>query len=115
MNCKEDEVLNIQSMRLKSLALRAKWHWRLINKKDALWKDVISEFYGADVQKRSNQMGTSVWNAISETNENIEQLGVGLNFSFHKTIANGSPSPFWELKTCAAGPKLRELFPRLFA
>ena len=60
MNCKEDVGLNIQSMRLKNLALLAKWHWRFINKEDALWKDVISEFYGTDVLKRPNQLGNSV-------------------------------------------------------
>ncbi|KAJ9549873.1 hypothetical protein OSB04_022416 [Centaurea solstitialis] len=115
LDCKDDGGLNIQSLKIKNLALLAKWHWRLINKEEALWKDVIAEFYGNDVHKRPNQMGNSVWNAISEANDSIEQLGVGLNSSFLKVITNGSSAPFWSLQVCAAGPKLKDLFPRLFA
>ena len=44
------------------------WHWRLIDR-EALWKEVISEIYGFDSLARPNQMGTSVWNAISEVND----------------------------------------------
>ena len=102
MECKNDGGLNIQSLKIKNLALLAKWHWRYINKEEALWKEVISEIYGNEIHKRPNLMGNIVWNAISEVNDIIEQLGVGLNSFFIKSIANGSTSPFWDLKTCAA-------------
>ena len=76
---------------------------------------MIAEFYGSDVLSRSNSMGNSVWNSILAVNDTIEDLGVGLKSSFQKCIANGSCSLFWDIKATAGAPKLKELFPRLFA
>ena len=54
MASKEDGGLNIQSLKIKNLALLAQWHWRFINDGEALWKDLIAEFYGPDGQTRPN-------------------------------------------------------------
>lgn len=104
------------SLKVKNLALLAKWHWRFLDNEEALWKEVISEFYGPLHDRiRSNQLGNSSWNSIMEVNDYIETLGVGLKSSFYKSIANGYSSLFWETSLSAAGAKFKQLFPRLFA
>ncbi|KAJ9543814.1 hypothetical protein OSB04_023521 [Centaurea solstitialis] len=112
---KEDGGLNIQSLKFMNLALLAKWHWRFLDNGEALWKEVILEIYGSDPLTRPIHMGSSAWNAILEVNDTIEKMGVGLQSAFHKSIANGSLSTFWDVKVTAAGPKIRDMFPRLFA
>ncbi|KAJ9560860.1 hypothetical protein OSB04_006020 [Centaurea solstitialis] len=113
---KEYGGLNIQSLKVKNLALLAKWLWRFLTTGDALWKSVIMELHGSlEKNPRPETDLSSPWKTIMKVNDEIENLGVELLSGFFRSTANGSPMTFWDLNWSASGPKLKEIFPRLYA
>ncbi|XP_024990648.1 uncharacterized protein LOC112524938 [Cynara cardunculus var. scolymus] len=97
--------------------MAAKWVWRFLSSSNAIWKDVISEFYGEGGGLFSNRplAGNSVWVSIVNTCRNVKVAGQNVIHSFTKQIAKESNSLFWKDASIGQGSKLKDLFPRLYA
>ncbi|KAJ9561194.1 hypothetical protein OSB04_006354 [Centaurea solstitialis] len=114
---KSNGGLGITSLRVKNDALLSKWIWRFYTEAGAVWKDVISEFYGADGGFQSNSIATakSTWASIVNNSSSLILSGQNFLSSFKKSIAKDSDSLFWKDETVGGGVKLKDVFPRLYA
>ncbi|KAJ9564448.1 hypothetical protein OSB04_000414 [Centaurea solstitialis] len=104
---------------LRNEALLAKWIWRFLSSKEAIWKEVIKEFYGTDGGLFSPRHldDKSTWAAIVNCCKGVEFAGQNFIASFSKIISTDSRSSFWEELALGSGArlKLKDLFPRIYA
>ncbi|KAJ9535108.1 hypothetical protein OSB04_un001812 [Centaurea solstitialis] len=117
LKSKSNGGLGVTSFKIKNDALLSKWIWRFLSSKDAIWKDVIAEFYGPDggLFSSSPLSGKSTWAAIVNGCRDLQVAGQTLIASFSKTIAKDSQSLFWEDLAIGQGSKLKDIYPRLYA
>ncbi|GKE06573.1 RNA-directed DNA polymerase, eukaryota, reverse transcriptase zinc-binding domain protein [Tanacetum coccineum] len=102
----------------KNLSLLCKWKWKFYSEKEALWCQVIKEFYGAvgGLSSPSNSCGIGgMWCDILKAIENIEDVDNSFKNSFVLKILSGSNSLFWKGPWCGNGQRLMDIYPRLFA
>ncbi|GJV10925.1 RNA-directed DNA polymerase, eukaryota, reverse transcriptase zinc-binding domain protein [Tanacetum coccineum] len=115
---KESGGLGVGCLHSKNLGLLGKWKWRFLNENKALWRVVISEFYGPDGgfgdAPGSYAIG-GAWVDILKTMKHIEDINISFKDSFTLKIYNGSSTSFWKGHWCGDGSRLMDLFPRLFA
>lgn len=100
--CKPKQLggLGIVDLRLKNKALLAKWLWRFVEDKDALWRCIISEKYGRNhrdllpnTQNRNqfSMLWKNIMSLLKNSDEYAETLLSGLGVS----IGNGMSILFW--------------------
>ncbi|GJZ82479.1 hypothetical protein Tco_0647652 [Tanacetum coccineum] len=110
--------LGVGSLLAKNLALLGKWKWRFLTEKDALWRKVVSCFYGSNgglASSSSSPCRYGVWSDIVKTISKIESIDDSFKHSFSLKISNGTNVSFWKEAWCLDGMRLMDRFPRLFA
>ncbi|KAA3463550.1 Retrovirus-related Pol polyprotein LINE-1 [Gossypium australe] len=108
----------VANLGVKNKALLAKWSWRFVIEKEALWRKVILAKYESNVQqwrfKATYQKDMSaVWRGIVENAKDAEVSKWVRSESFFWKIGNGKSTLFWWDIWCGNRP-LKVLFPRLF-
>lgn len=106
------------NLRTKNKALLAKWRWRFMIDKNAMWYKMSFAKYGSNVARwrfSANNLKdmSKVWRGIVENSLDasvVRWLG-DKNFSWK--IGNGKTTLFWEDKWCGKD-SLKVDFPRLF-
>lgn len=58
---------------------------------------------------------SGTWADITKNYVNIVRLGIPLDTSFVRKVANGAVTKFWKDIWCNAGSQLMEMYPRLYA
>ncbi|GJY12295.1 hypothetical protein Tco_0381604 [Tanacetum coccineum] len=110
--------LGMGSIHAKNLGLLGKWKWRFLTEHDALWRLVISEFYGEDggfyTPSNSSIFG-GVWGDIIKASTSIESIVPAYKNSFSIKISNGSNVSFWKDIWCKDRVRLMDVFLILFA
>lgn len=110
--------LGVGSLSAKNLGLLGKWKWRFLTEKNALWRQVISEFYGNDggfgFLPNSCHVG-GIWHDIIKATYSIGIIDSSFNSSFIFKVSNGSNTLFWHDHWCGDGARLMDSFPRLYA
>ena len=105
--------LGVVNFKLKNEALLAKWIWRFVSQQDAIWKDVITEFYGRDGGMFLSRplAEKSLWATIVNCCNDVKVQNQSLLASFRKILANGSQASFWMDREAGQGTTLKDLFP----
>ncbi|GJV23279.1 RNA-directed DNA polymerase, eukaryota, reverse transcriptase zinc-binding domain protein [Tanacetum coccineum] len=91
--------LGVGSLMAKNLGLLAKWKWRFLCEKNALWRLVIKEFYGDDggFPSSSNSFGVGgIWCDILKVVSHICTIDNSFNSSFVLKVLNGLDTLFWK-------------------
>ncbi|EOY20792.1 Uncharacterized protein TCM_012134 [Theobroma cacao] len=111
--------LGITNLSYKNLTLLAKWWWRYGTDKDALWRRLIMEKYGAGQphwipSSSSTARMSSIWRSIVQlpSIEGMQNL-VGFH-AYRWIVGNGETICFWFDKWIDDIP-LASKFPRLFS
>ncbi|GJY40252.1 RNA-directed DNA polymerase, eukaryota, reverse transcriptase zinc-binding domain protein [Tanacetum coccineum] len=114
---KELGGLGVGCLHSKNLSLLGKWKWRFLDEGHALWRMVITEFYGPDGGFGTSTGGAigGVWADILKAVKHIEDIDSSFNVSFILKISNGSNTSFWKDHWCGDGSRLMDVFPRLYA
>ncbi|GJT23006.1 putative reverse transcriptase domain-containing protein [Tanacetum coccineum] len=114
---KELGGLGVGCLHSKNLGLLGKWKWCFLNEGNALWRTVITEFYGPDGGFGTYAGGviSGVWAGILKAVKHIEDIDSSFNVSFSLKIGNGSNTSFWKDHWFGDGSCLMDLFPRLYA
>ncbi|GJX56792.1 putative RNA-directed DNA polymerase, eukaryota, reverse transcriptase zinc-binding domain protein [Tanacetum coccineum] len=110
--------LEVGSLMAKNLSLLCNWKWRFYAEKNALWCQVIKDFYGADrgLSSPSNSCGIcGTWCDILKAIENIEVVDNSFKNPFVLKVSSESNSLFWKDPWCGNGHRLMDIYPRLFA
>lgn len=94
--------LGVKNMRCTSKALKAKWVWRYIREKKALWRRVIQEKFHNNVEvfmpnDDAAPQGRIMW-------KNILQSSILLQDSVGFNLNNGKSIRFWRYKLTSNGP-----------
>ncbi|GJZ27997.1 putative RNA-directed DNA polymerase [Tanacetum coccineum] len=109
--------LGLGSFRAKNLGLLAKWQWRFLNEKDAVWNKLISSLYGphGGFNLVGSRLQKGVWQNILNVGGAIDALGISFRHSFKRKVGSGSQIRFWTKNWSDDGPCFKEKFPRLYA
>ncbi|GKB02539.1 RNA-directed DNA polymerase, eukaryota [Tanacetum coccineum] len=98
-----------------------KWKAILLDKEfgNALWRMVITEFYGPDggfgVISGGGSAFGGVWINILNAVKRIGDIDISFKKSFILKIGNGYSTSFWKDRWCGDGSRLMDMFPKLFA
>ncbi|GKB38253.1 hypothetical protein Tco_0883195 [Tanacetum coccineum] len=109
--------LGLGSFRAKNLGLLAKWQWRFLNEKDAVWNKVISSLYGphGGFNLVGSRLRKGVWQNILNVDGAVDALGISFRHFFKGKVRSGSEIRFRTENWFDDGPCFKEKFPRLFA
>ncbi|KAJ9556044.1 hypothetical protein OSB04_010658 [Centaurea solstitialis] len=114
---KSNGGLGIVSFKIRNEALLAKWIWRFFTSKEAIWKDVIVEFYGIGGGLSSPNPLTvkSTWAEIVNCCKGLKIAGQNFHSSFSRIHSKDSQALFWKELRVREGSTLMDCYPRLFA
>lgn len=110
--------LGIGSIRAKNLALIGKWRWCFLIEDNSLWSKIIKHIYGSDggfENHGGSGLRKGIWDGIVSCSKKIDNLNVPFSTSFHRKVANGRNTYFWNHTWLVTSQPLRILFPRLYA
>jgi hypothetical protein len=111
--------LGVRDIRAVNISLLTKWRWKLLDKSQAVWKEVLVSKYGANVVGRVD-LGDDVkpwysslwWKDVCSIGSNLGINWFSQNVS--KKVGNGAQTSFWEDSWLGDIP-LKDRFPRLFS
>lgn len=113
---KEHGGLGIGSIRSLNIALLIKWWWRLNKEPKSLWARVISGIHNL----RNKPMAylhkkkiAGVWGNIANIKNDIEELGIGYNNIFKKSVKSRTETQFWR-DYWVGNTTLKEKYPGLY-
>jgi hypothetical protein len=111
--------LGVREVGKANLSLLIKWRWRLLEKGDALWKEVLVAKYGAQVRTKTHWVGSEVYSRASLWWKDIRRIDIKDGESWFapnlsRAIGNGLSTRFW-LDCCVGNTPLCVRFPRLFS
>ncbi|XVF73335.1 hypothetical protein PTKIN_Ptkin12aG0193100 [Pterospermum kingtungense] len=111
--------LDIVDLKLKNRALLNKWVWRYGVEKEALWRKVISDKYGGEVELllpevRSFRQFSATWRNIMKPLLTVDDFADTLLLGFGYSLGNGESIRFWHHEWIL-GVILRFSFPRIYA
>jgi hypothetical protein len=111
--------LGVRDIGKVNISLLIKWRWRLIQKDNALWKEVLVAKYGSCIRHKVHWVGTPVENSASlwwkdACGIDIRDGGSWFAQNITRKIGNGLTTRFWMDCWCGNVP-LCESFPRLFS
>ncbi|WJZ80362.1 hypothetical protein VitviT2T_000290 [Vitis vinifera] len=104
--------LGVKNLSILNKALLAKWNWRFVNEREALWNQVIRGKYGEErggwaSREVREAHGLGLWKGIRMDWELVSNRMVFI-------VGNGRRVRFWRDKWCGDSP-LCSSFPSLFA
>ncbi|MCH79506.1 LINE-1 reverse transcriptase like [Trifolium medium] len=111
--------LGVRDVGKVNLSLLIKWRWRLLQKEDALWKDILVAKYGTGVRHNVHWMDVSIPNRASGWWKNLCKIDIYEERSWFannitRQVEKGDSTRFW--KDCWLGVSpLCDRFPRLFS
>ncbi|KAK2454307.1 hypothetical protein QL285_001883 [Trifolium repens] len=111
--------LGVREVGKVNLSLLIKWRWRLLNRDNVLWKDVLVAKYGRHIRQKVHWvgfdigLGTSAWWKDLCTID-IRDGGSWFAQNLRRKVGNGLSTRFW-FDCWMGSPPLCERFPRLFS
>jgi hypothetical protein len=116
---KKNGGLGVRDIRTVNISLLAKWRWKLLDNKQAVWKDVLISKYGVNVvgkvvigEENIPWFSSLWWKDVCSIGSNL-----GVNWFSQcvtKKIGNGALTSFWVDNWIGDSP-LKDRFPRLFS
>jgi hypothetical protein len=113
---KKEGGLGVRDLRLVNISLLSKWKWKLLDRENELWKDVVVAKYGRDVLGKKNlgeiditRMGSTWWRDLCLIDKDSGWFTNAIN----KRVGVGNSTSFWN-ERWIGDQTLRQLFPRLF-
>jgi hypothetical protein len=109
----------VRDIRTVNISLLAKWRWKLLDNKQAVWKDVLISKYGVNVvgkvdigEENKPWFSSLWWKDVCSIGSNL-----GVNWFSQcviKKVGNEALTSFWADKWIGELP-LKDRFPRLFS
>ncbi|MCI18150.1 RNA-directed DNA polymerase (Reverse transcriptase), partial [Trifolium medium] len=111
--------LGVRDVWKANLSLLIKWRWRLLEKGNALWKEVLKAKYGSSSIQKVHWIGSELPSRASLWWKDLCGLDVQENGSWFarnlsRRLGNGNSTRFW-LDVWFGNLSLGERFPRLFS
>jgi hypothetical protein len=110
--------LGVKDVGKVNLSLHIKWRWRLLQKENALWKDLLVARYGPDARLKVHWIGSNVANRSLSWWKDLCGIDVRDGSSWFannikRQIGNGNSTRFWYDCWTGTSP-LCDRFPRLY-
>ena len=113
---KEEGGLGVRDVRVVNLSLLAKWKWRLIQGRNALWKEVLVERYGTPSEGvlEGEDYRWPVY--VSRWWRDLVTLDDSnwFNSKLSRKVGNGANTSFWDV-VWRGNRAFRNKYPRLFS
>jgi hypothetical protein len=111
--------LGVRDVAKANLSLLIKWRWRLLQKDNGLWKDILVAKYGVEACLMVHWCGSNVVNRASLwwkdlCGIDVREEGSWFANNITRVIGNGKSTRFW-LDCWIGRETLRDRFPRLFS
>lgn len=95
--------LRVRDIRLVNLSLLAKWRWRVLQNEEGLWKEVLIEKYGDNINEVTTLGGLNWPRYISKWWKDIMTLDEGegpnwFNPELQRKVRGGLETSFWKTK-----------------
>jgi hypothetical protein len=111
--------LGVRDVGKANLSLLIKWRWRILQKGNALWKDILVAKYGHSVRTKVHWIGSeshyresSWWKDLCSID--IREDGSWFAKNVSRVIGNGQSTKFW-LDSWIGNAPLCDRIPRLFS
>lgn len=113
---KEEGGLGVRDVRVVNLSLLAKWKWRLIQERNAPWKEVLVERYGIPSVGVLEGEGYRWPVYVSRWWRDLVTLDDSnwFNSEHSRKVGNGANTSFWDV-TWRGNWVFRNKYPRLFS